>query len=309
MNNSEKRRKTRIWQRILITVVLVLLFLGGRFWGNQQGERYDQARERILETSVFSWESTYMEEENEEALAAALDKLDCSVIFQNFEGVPDQLTKEFLRRRKQSGQAVYALAGAAEYALEKDAGSMIKEIDRIAEINKQLSGGVRIEGLVLDVEPYTLEQWDKDSKDVMITYVMNVKMAYAHAKKQKLVLYLCIPNFYDRTGYEKQLENLIAEGCDGIAIMNYNKADEAGQIETEIRLAQQYEKGVINITELQRPGVWDLTSENTYYEDGMDAVRESWDRLQKAYPDAKLGFSYHYLEPAMEIMSNTGTTK
>ena len=32
--------------------------------------------------------------------------------------------------------------------------------------------------------------------------------------------------------------------------MNYNKKNEAGQIEEELRLAEKYGKGILNITEM-----------------------------------------------------------
>ena len=50
------------------------------------------------------------------------------------------------------------------------------------------------------------------------------------------------------------LEQIVKEGCDGIAVMNYNRADEYGQMETEVELAEKYGKKVICIYELHGTG-------------------------------------------------------
>ena len=95
---------------------------------------------------------------------------------------------------------------------------------------------------------------------------------------------------------------MVQKGCDGIAVMNYDKRDEAGQIAGEMELAEKYKKGIIHITEMQKPGYHSLTEQNTYYYDGFDAVLESWERLRQEYPYEYLGFSWHYLKPCLHLM-------
>ena len=135
----------------------------------------------------------------------------------------------------------------------------------------------------------------------MEQYEKNCEAAYQKAKEYHLAVILCIPNDYDSSGLTEGLEQLIRTGCDGIAVMNYQKQDEAGQIATEVELAVKYEKAVINITELQKPGYHKLTEENTYYYDGLDAVEESWERLRERWDYPGLGFSWHYLKVAIKL--------
>ena len=84
--------------------------------------------------------------------------------------------------------------------------------------------------------------------------------------------------------------------------MNYNKKNEAGQIEEELRLAEKYGKGILNITEMQMQGYHGLTEENTYYDDGFEAVADSWEKLKAKYPYKRIGFSWHYLRPCLQLM-------
>ena len=157
-------------------------------------------------------------------------------------------------------------------------------------------------GIVLDVEPYLLEEWEADQERCMKQYVTNCVRTYERAKEENLAVIVCIPNFYDRIGLSGFLEELIQNGCDGIAVMNYNKKDEAGQIEEELKLAQEYNKGIVNITEMQMQGYHGLTDENTYHDDGIEAVFDSWEKLKEQYPYRNLGFSWHYLKPCLELM-------
>ena len=132
--------------------------------------------------------------------------------------------------------------------------------------------------------------------------MQNAAKAYEAAEKRNLLVILCIPNFYDSMGLEQSLEKLIRTGCDAVAVMNYDKTDEAGQIWGEAEIAEKYGKGIIHITEMQRPGTHDLEPKNTYYEDGIEAVKESWEHLREEIPNENLGFSWHYLKPVLELL-------
>ena len=45
-----------------------------------------------------------------------------------------------------------------------------------------------------------------------------------------------------------------------------------------------------------------MTEKNTYYYDGIGAVKESFEKLKKEFDYPKLGFSWHYMRPALELM-------
>lgn len=251
---------------------------------------------------LFSWKRSAMQEEREEEVQRAMAELGCEIIYQEIpDSVSDETVTAFLKRRKQQGQAVFALAGEAEWAMEEDASSMKKVLERISQRNS-VSGDARIEGIVWDVEPYLLEEWDTDRPGLMETYVENLSTAYRQAKEEDLLVIVCIPHFYDSEKTYAYLDRLVKNGCDAVAVMNYSKRNEIRQLAGEEELAKKYGRGLINITELQEPGSHSLTAEQTYYEDGTGAVRESQDRIRKAYPETELGFAWHCLEPALELL-------
>lgn len=257
----------------------------------------------VSETGIFSWEEEYILPEKEADVAKAMERLGCKAVYQQIPSDAQEAeVLDYLKRRGEKEQHVFYLAGASEWGLQENAASMLEAVEKTAEWNRKAGEGNGFAGIVWDVEPYLLDEWEENREECMQRYVENCIRSYEEAKKEQLAVIVCIPNFYDRPGLAEQLELLVEKGCDGIAVMNYNKADEAGQIAVEARLAEKYRKGIIHITEMQKPGYHSLTEQNTYYYDGFDAVWESWERLRQEYPYEYLGFSWHYLKPCLHLM-------
>lgn len=279
-----------------IFLLLICLGLTG-LWGCGCSEK------EKWEDSIFSWNGGMLLKDQEDKVQYAMDKLGCRAIYQEIpHDAEDEVVLDFLARRSAKGQQVYYLAGQAEWGLEKDAESMKAVVRTVVDWNKAAGENQGFEGIVWDVEPYLLDEWDEDKEWVMNTYVANCITAFGEAAAEGLKVITCIPNFYDRSATQKGLEALIKSGCDAIAVMNYNKSDESGQIEEETRLVKKYGKGILNIAELQKPGYHDLTEINTYYYDGIEAVKESFAGLKERFDYSGMGFSWHYLDPVLEIM-------
>ena len=198
----------------------------------------------------------------------------------------DELGKQCQKQKIE----LYAMIGEPEWVLEKNGTSLMKMIDQIDLLNHSLSQG-KITGIMLDIEPYALKEWNEDQEEILDDYVELMQYAYTHAQKYNLQVVACIPYFYDSLGYKKQLEELMPY-CDEIAIMNYQKQDEWGQIEGEVALASTYDKAVSVLYELQDVGVKELDQNQTYAEDGLFAVSKSFSALQKK-SHVSLGIGYH----------------
>lgn len=303
MHTEKKKRERKKagtvgWIAFFSFVVLLLLGISRFLYPREHSPDI----ERLCRTSVFSWEGIYMDLKQEKRVSHAMEILGCESIYQEIpEDAEEKTVLDFLERRYEQGQYVYYLAGAAEWGMEENGASMLKQVKRAEQWNEK-AGKKGFAGIVLDVEPYLLDEWDENKEKVMFRYVKNCEKAYQEASSHGLALILCIPNFYDSAGVGEYLEELVQNGCDAVAVMNYNKKDEAGQIAGERQLTEKYGKGLINITELQKPGYHELTEENTYYYDGIAGVRKSWEALRAAFPGQEPGFSWHYLDTALEII-------
>lgn len=257
---------------------------------------------------LYSWDEDALEAGGEaEALAACIKEAGVKRVYQEFskESLEDGAAEAFVKRLKKQSVEVFALFGAEEWARDKKGETVIKTMRRVARYNEGKSRSARITGVMVDVEPYLLDEWDEGSRarrKLMENYLSSMEAAYAYAEEHDLELWLCIPNFYD-TGFEDILESLISDACDGIAVMNYNRTDEYMQIAKEVGLAREYGKGVECIFELQEPHQHELEEINTYAGVGLDALWRSAARLEKQFGYDRLRFAYHYYRPLQQMLA------
>ena len=253
--------------------------------------------------AMYSWSSKYMDDENEAILQQVMDLTNCNRLYQEVSSSADyEYVADFLDRRDAAGQEVWYLCGDASWALEPGAASMIAEVERVADLNAH--SDVKFAGIQFDVEPYCLDDFDENADAYFPVYVENCKHVYQVAQSYGISVEICIPYWWDSAyGFDEGLEDLIANACDSVAVMNYYKAGkEIKHIADELALCEKYDKPIVNITEMQAPGTHGLTENNTYYNDGVDAVEAIWSDMEAYFGYDKLGYSYHYLNVMIELL-------
>ena len=256
------------------------------------------------ERAMYSWNHDYIYEEHEMLLQKVMEMTECNILYQEISSKADAKdVADFLQRRGENGQQVYYLCGNASWAIEEGATSMLKEVQRAIEYNKA-AGEYKFVGIQFDVEPYCLLDFEENAVEYMAIYVENSKLAYQAAHEAGLLVEICIPYYWD-SSYEfyDELEDLIANACDRVVVMNYYKKNkEAIHISHELELCKKYDKPIINITETIPPGQHELTEDNTYYHDGIDAIETMWNSLDGYFQYDKLGYAFHYLDIIIELL-------
>ena len=300
--------------------LLLCLLLGGTALSGCQGastsgkhmtnedlaNAFGELQSPVWQNSVFSWENAFLLPEREEDISFVMNTLNIGAIYQHIASDTDDKTiLDFLARRHQQQHEVFYVTGESDWALPENQSKLMAAIDRVVRWNEQASDGSGFAGIVWDIEPHQLDNWEQDTAYLMRFYAANIVDAYDVATAKGLKIIVCIPIFFDREDLIDQLEYIVNEGSDAIAVMNYDKKDEAGQLETKVSLARLYNKGIIHITEMQPPGVYELTDQNTYYHDGVEAVLASWQHLKETFDYDQLGFSWHYLKPLIEILQDS----
>lgn len=297
------KKRMWIWGGLAAVAILAV----GLFFFPRQDEAARQSR-----LGLFSWDDEAVSAAERQTFLSVLERMEIDTVYQALseEQMQTEDTKSFLSDLHKQEIAVYSMAGAAEWGLESDGASARGEIKKVAAFNHSSPRSERFAGVLLDVEPYLSAEWKKASdeeKEVLFArYVDGMVAAYQTAQEQNISLLLCIPWFYEKYS-ETQLERLIAGGCDGIAVMNYQRSDEYAQMQTEVELARKYGKQIVDIAELQAPGNHDLEEMNTYYNAGLDALAESWRDLKERFQYQRLSFAYHYYAPLKEMLGKEQT--
>ncbi len=119
-------------------------------------------------------------------------------------------------------------------------------------------------------------------------------------------VYVCIPFWLDTleaaddelSENGKAIVERIIKATDGVFVMNYLKGNEMEQVEFEYSIAQENNKKIWTIYELQPAGTYDLQEYNTYYSDGIAAVEENY---KSEFSGIDVGLAFHNLKMMEEL--------
>lgn len=285
--------KKQIYKVILIVCLLLcVLYLFLRTGHNRKKE---------AETGMFSWDEETVEDPA--GMKELIKALGITRWYQEFpQDLDEEKTAAFINYMNTLGVKTDALVGSVEWGFEEDGASLIACISSIDSYNRNVRLKERIGGLMVDVEPYITEKFKNDREYYMDIYVNGMKKAYTYAKSKNIDIIACIPRHYDDQGLREGLEELIAETCDEVAVMNYGRGNETEMIAEEVRLAEKYKKVFHCILEFQNVGVHGLTEEETYREEGIGEAIKTWGKIRDAYPDARITADYHWTRPLLEMI-------
>lgn len=258
--------------------------------------------DKMPESGMFEWDESSILR-IEEALDL-VSRLGITHWYQEieFSDLDSQELSAFIEAMTETNVEVYALAGAKEWGYESDGASLIAYMENVRRYNEEVASEQRIKGIMADVEPYILKDWEENKQANMETYVSGMVKAHEWAEDNSLLLIVCIPRHYDDQGLVEQLETLISMGCDEVAVMDYECGMEVERIETEALLAIRYGKPLHCILEFQEVGKHGLTENKTYYNKGIEAAREVWRQVDAAFGEAELIRDYHWTEPIWDML-------
>lgn len=267
---------------------------------------------------LFSWSAETVNKTDGE-LFKLMKREGLNVLYQNIstKNSRQEQMSVFAESAMKEGITVYYLTGDASWGLDPDGNRLCEAVEEAAAYNRRIKRKFlerrekdgkeweeipQLAGIMLDVEPYTLKEWDRNPGKVMNSFVSGMKEAYALAQDYDLEVIVCVPWYYDNKGQQKGLEELIKNGCDSIAVMNYYRGAEVKNIATEVELASKYGKGIITIYELQKADGSSVKEINTYYNSGLAALKESYISVLEAYPDQTISLACHDYKALKEML-------
>lgn len=268
---------------------------------------------------VFSW-SAEMVNQTDGEIFSVMKARGATVLYQHFstKNSRQEQMSLFAERAMEEGVTVYHLTGDPSWGLDPEGVQLCEAVEEAAAFNRRIARKFlerreadgaswetvpRLAGIVLDVEPYTLDQWDENPDGIMDSYVSGMKRAYTLAQEYDLEVIACVPWHYDNKGLTAGLEELIQYGCDSVAVMNYYRGSEVQNISTETALARKHNKGIITIYELKKADGERIQEINTYYQPGLRALEESYISVKRAYPDQVVSIAYHDYKALREVLN------
>lgn len=258
--------------------------------------------------SLFIWSATGARMSN---LQNAVDYLGLNTTYAKFtysDGFTNYKEKSLIQVCERNNIDMYLLDGSKNWYQEANKANIKNLIDVAYTYNTDSSNTKKFKGVSIDIEFYLTDEYKNATsdgkKEIFAQFVSVMKENYQYAKSKGLNFTICIPVFLDSID-EAKLEELIKDSCDYVQVMNYTKASAVTDIEKEIELARKYDKPIESIAEVQAPNEEkSVTDEITFYNDGLDACVNKFKEIGNQYNYSKLGYSYHYYKPLVELLGN-----
>lgn len=256
------------------------------------------------QTSIYMWEVKNIDYETYDKMVDYLNinKIYAYVGTANLNNKIDSEVKILLEFAKRKNIDIY-LVYDENYEDQTENERRIKEfIEEIKEYNN--TSTYKIKGLAIDSEFHCLDGYSSLSKDEQIDlfrrYVNAMKNSYTSAKEANLEYVVCIPVWLNKLD-ETLLETLIKDGSSYVQLMNYNINNMVNNIKEEVAFAEKYNKKIENIAEFQIPGPHEVTEDDTFYDEGLEAGIDKFKEIDEHYNYDLLTFSYHYYKPVIEL--------
>ena len=201
---------------------------------------------------------------------------------------------------KNNVEIVYLCGDSSWYS---EPSSIKKRIDYIVSFNNNNLKNVKINKIILDIEP-----WTSATSDVnwATTYQSTMTEVYTYCQSKNIQLMLCVPFWLDTASSIPSTEfyKSVIDFCDDYVVMNYNKNVYLTAMDNEVSYAQQTGKYICSVAECQEPNdEYGVTENLTYFNDGLDVLQTNWNNLKTKYNYDKLYFAYHDMT-AMKSLLN-----
>ena len=264
------------------------------------------------ERGLYSWKDETLFSNNT-LLANTINVLNITELYQSidieyFENNANLISESIntVKSNTNTDLKVYYLNGDPSWYAKYD--SIKSRIDYVLNFNANNAYNATIDGIVLDIEPWT----DSSIKetDWSATYLNTISQVYNYCQANSIELQLAIPYWLDTNSmfenYPDFYKNVI-DNCDTIQIMNFNKSGAVNNIKNEIKYAISKNKKVVSIAECNPVNdEHGVTESITFYNDGIDAVHESWLSIYNTYEYNNLCFAYHDFYNAITGWINEG---
>lgn len=303
---SEDDERRRRMKKTIFFSAIVLILIGSLVYMqlqiNQLKSVVTAKHNQVQKEAMYAWDDLTYRTENRVDTLMNLEQLNISTLYQSID--KEELFSNdfvsFVQQAKRLNIEVVYLCGQAEWAEDIQAKSMKEEIDKIVMFNQAVGPEAQIEWINFDVEPHLTQQWDDNRDELMNQFLTAMREAYAYANSKGIKVTLCIAHWLDNQ-YGEIVEELIKNACDEISIMNYDRSDEVSNMESELAIAKKYNKRIVCIFELQKPGKHDLEPINTYYDLGVEKAKERFEELREIFDYEGLSFAYHYYTPIIKM--------
>jgi hypothetical protein len=208
-----------------------------RFISEKLGAQVDWLPERQLVNVTTSehrepkatwiWDSEIIETEQEKILKFAVDHRLTAIYLHIDKDVTPSVYQSFIRRANEKGIQVEALAGKPSWAKTYNRALIQQFISWVQQYNATVDPKEKFQGLHFDIEPYILDEWRTNPRQVTQNWMEAMRFIESEAKGAGLPVTLDVP-FWIYTikisDTNEVLSTWLLEKFDRVVLMDYRNA-------------------------------------------------------------------------------------
>lgn len=218
--------------------------------------------------------------------------------------------KDFVEKAHEAGIEVHAMGGHPIWALQKGEKRLKMFVDYVTNYNSSVSEEQQFDGIHLDVEPYTLQEWSEDKKAVMNTWKDNMELFVDKVEdnsnlETSVSLAMWLDDHETPGQPNLSFSKWVIKQLDHTAIMAFRDSSEGpgGIIDVskeEVAFANNLGKDLVISVEMQE---MEETPYISFYEEGEEEMITELDKTEDVLEDdssyqGEVVHSYEYWKDA-----------
>ncbi|MYL32459.1 hypothetical protein GLW08_06775 [Pontibacillus yanchengensis] len=184
----------------------------------------DALNEYHTQKNVWLWERSPITENPDETIEFLFDHQVDHIYLHYKPALEESVYAYFIKQATANNMKVHALMGSPKWGLEAYTKHAVKRVDMVKGYNANVEKDEQFVGIHFDVEPYTLDQWDKDRANVLTQWWSSAERYITHAKDAGFIVGSALPFWTDNKKVTDVKENFFKDMVDiqdYVSIMAY----------------------------------------------------------------------------------------
>ncbi|QHE54080.1 hypothetical protein GS400_19535 [Pontibacillus sp. HMF3514] len=260
---------------------------------------------------TYIWHASNLISEPDQIIQFAKEK-DLNMLYTRLDlRQPFSKYQDFMEKAQEAGIEVHAMGGHPKWALEDLQPRIMKLVNYVKKYNGEATSAQKFDGIHIDVEPYTVNGWNRHNDEKLKEWMDNIKLFVKESKEgTDLEVSMDLAMWWDdrKTPGNPDLpfNKWVMKQMDHTSVMAFRDyAEGPGGIlymtEEEVKHANNLGKPIVLSLEM-RPS---LINKITFAEEGKAKMREQIDAMETNLQDESsyegyMIHSYEYWKEAKE---------
>lgn len=255
------------------------------------------ASPKTLLKATYIWHTRMIQESAQEILAFSQANEINTIYLQINRDIKASAYKKFIGNATAQGVRVYALGGAPDWALQRNAYKITRFMEWLNDYQSEAAENEKFAEIHVDIEPYLLPEWKSAQRSLIQEWQSNLSYLIEEGHAMQLSVSADMPFWFDDIaipGQQMTLGSWMINQLDSVTIMAYrDSADKIiKHVRNELKAANEIGKPIMIAVETNTT---EEPEKITFHEEGVAYMQDqlSLVRQQAEQFESFAGFAIH----------------